>query len=74
MTVAALQHPELFQVQSLGGDVETTGELTAGSTVFDRRVSPEWRGNMEVALEIDPMAIMDVVLRSLAEAAKQTRD
>ncbi len=74
VTVAALQHPELFQVQSLGGDVETTGELTAGSTVFDRRVSPEWRGNMEVALEIDPMAIMDVVLRSLAEAAKQTRD
>jgi len=29
---------------------------------------------MEVALEVDPAAIMDVILRGLHEAAQATRD
>ena len=74
VAVAALAHPELFPIQTLGGDVETTGELTLGATVFDRRPHAEWRSNMEVALEVDPVPVLDVILRSLAEAAEQTKD
>jgi inosine-uridine nucleoside N-ribohydrolase len=69
--VAAL-HPELFGTHDLNGDVETSGELTTGVTVFDRRESSHSRGNIEVALEVDTAAVADCVVRGLAEAGKQT--
>lgn len=69
--VAAL-HPELFGSHDLAGDVETSGELTTGVTVFDRRESSHTRGNMEVALEVDAPAVADCVVRGLIEAGKQT--
>jgi inosine-uridine nucleoside N-ribohydrolase len=62
--------PELFTTQRLAGDVETTGELTSGATVFDRRGAPQWRANMDVAVEIDAAAVTDSIMRSLADAAK----
>ena len=69
--VAAL-HPELFGTHDLAGDVETSGELTAGVTVFDRRETFRSRGNIEVALEVDAAATADCIVRGLAEAGKQT--
>ena len=69
--VAAL-NPELFGTHDLHGDVETSGELTTGVTVFDRRESSRPRGNMEVALEVDAAGTADCVVRGLAEAGKQT--
>lgn len=69
--VAAL-HPELFGTHDLNGDVETSGELTTGVTVFDRRESSHSRGNIEVALEVDAAAVADCIVRGLAEAGKQT--
>jgi inosine-uridine nucleoside N-ribohydrolase len=69
--VAAL-HPELFGTHDLAGDVETSGELTAGVTVFDRRETSRSRGNIEVALEVDAAATADCIVRGLAEAGKQT--
>lgn len=62
--VAAL-HPELFVTEEIAGDVETRGELTAGSTIFDRRSAPSWRPNMEVALDVEAPAVMDCILRGL---------
>jgi inosine-uridine nucleoside N-ribohydrolase len=69
--VAAL-HPELFGTHDLDGDVETSGELTTGATVFDRRESSRPRGNMEVALEVDAAAAADCIVRGLAEAGRLT--
>lgn len=66
VAVVAATHPELFTTQHLGGDVEVSGELTAGATILDRRRPPEWRGNMHVALEVDAVPVMDAILRALA--------
>jgi purine nucleosidase len=66
--VAAL-HPELFTTEALPGDVETDGILTKGFTVFDRRRITDDQPNMDVATEVDAAAVVDCVLRGLAEAA-----
>ena len=52
----------------MAGDVETSGELTAGATVFDRRRVPAWRHNMEVAVSTDASAVIDQIVRSLVGA------
>jgi purine nucleosidase len=65
--VAAL-HPELFQMTEMAGDVELSGELTRGATIFDRRQNRQWQPNMEVACEADTSAVMDCVLRGLGAA------
>ena len=70
--MTALLHPELFRTEDLSGDVETTGELTTGMTVFDRRPNASHRTDMEVALEIDPAAVADAIVRGLADAGRQT--
>jgi purine nucleosidase len=65
--VAAL-NPELFTTETLPGDVETDGVLTTGMTVFDRRRIPDGQSNMDVAVDVDVAAVVDCVLRSLADA------
>ncbi|MDP6466498.1 MAG: nucleoside hydrolase [Pirellulaceae bacterium] len=57
--------PELFGTEEIAGDVEISGHLTEGATVFDRRVNPIWRNNMEVALTVDATAAKDCVVRGL---------
>jgi non-specific riboncleoside hydrolase len=66
VAVVALTNPELFEMAEMHGDVECSGELTAGTTIFDRR--PTYRGprNMDVAKEIDVAAVTDCILRGLA--------
>ncbi len=70
--VLAAVQPELFETEELAGDVETSGELTRGATVFDRRPRRDWRNNMEVALEVDESAIVDCILRGLKYAGEKT--
>lgn len=72
VAVAAAVHPELFTTTELSGDVEISGDLTLGATVFDRRPNCRTRGDMEVALETDTNAVADCVVRSLSEAGRQT--
>jgi inosine-uridine nucleoside N-ribohydrolase len=72
VVIAAVLHPELFRTEDLPGDVETTGEITTGMTVFDRRPNPPHRAGIEVALEIDTVAVTDCIVRGLAEAGRQT--
>ena len=69
VALCAVTNPELFTTEFLAGDVETSGQLTSGMTVFDRRPHPEWRRNIEVALDCDVEAVRDVILRSLTSAA-----
>lgn len=65
-------NPELFETEEMAGDVETSGELTRGATVFDRRERKEWRNNMEVAVSVDEVAISDCIVRGLKFAGQNT--
>lgn len=68
VALAAVVHPELFEIEMVAADVELSGELTTGMTVFDRRAMPEWRPNMHVAVSVDVAGVQDYILRSLAAA------
>lgn len=68
--IMAAIHPELFETRDMAGDVEIHGELTAGTTVFDRRPEFRPRANMEVAVEVDTIAVRDAVVRGLAGIGK----
>jgi inosine-uridine nucleoside N-ribohydrolase len=72
VTLAAVLHPELFRTEELTGDVETVGELTTGMTIFDRRIVAQHRADIEVALEVDTAAVIDTIVRGLADAGRQT--
>ena len=72
VTMLAAIHPELFETQEMAGDVETSGELTVGATVFDRRQTPRWRINMEVATSVDAAAVEDGMLRCLRVAGQRS--
>ncbi len=65
--VAAL-HPELFEVELAAADIELSGELTTGATVFDRRRTREWRTNIAVATQVDAAAVRDHILRGITAA------
>lgn len=72
VAMAAVLQPELFRTEELTGDVETTGDLTTGMTIFDRRLVAQHRADMEVALEIEAAAVTDTIVRGLTEAGRQT--
>ena len=69
VTYIAAVHPELFSMKEACGKVETTGDLTRGMTVFDRRRVPEWGPNMEVATFIQKDDILTRVIGGLHHAA-----
>jgi purine nucleosidase len=71
--VAAL-HPELFEVELAAADIELSGELTTGATVFDRRRIREWRTNLAVATKVDVAAARDYILRGIATAGETSAD
>ena len=71
VTLMAALHPELFTIEEMAGDVEITGELTAGMTVFDRRRVPVWRRNMGVAQHLREREVVDAILRGIRGAAQR---
>ncbi|MEO1615520.1 MAG: nucleoside hydrolase [Planctomycetota bacterium] len=71
-TIAAVLEPELFEWREMAGRVETEGQLTRGMSVFDRRLRPEWKPNMEVALTADVDAVKGLVCRGLKYAGQLT--
>lgn len=66
--VLAASQPSLFTTELMYGDVETTGELTFGATVFDRRSRPDRQPNLEVATNVDADAARDALLTGLGRA------
>jgi purine nucleosidase len=72
VATAAVLDPSLFEYVEMSGDVETRGELTLGTTVFDRRHNPQWRPNMDVALRTDPEKVIACIMNSLALAGSAT--
>jgi purine nucleosidase len=72
VALVAATDRNLFELKQMAGDVEVSGELTRGATVFDRRRLPAWRPNTEVAVAVDSVAVTDCILRGLTEAARAT--
>lgn len=72
VTLVAATNPELFERAPVVADVETSGELTAGMLVLDRRQVRQQRPNADLLVSCDPPAVRDCVLRSLATAAAAT--
>ena len=66
--------PRMFEVETVAGDVELSGELTTGATVFDRRRNREWRTNLAVATKVDVAAARDCILRGIAAAGDASAD
>ncbi len=71
IALTQLVRPELFQTTFVAGDVETSGELTQGATVFDRRVRPQWKPNIDVVTRIEPQQVMRYVIDALHQAARR---
>jgi len=67
--VAAVQ-PELFQTEMATCDVETSGGLTTGMSVFDRRPNQNQTHNLAVAVGVDEVSVMDSIMRGIDQAAK----
>ncbi len=72
LPILMLVEPMLFTWEEMAGDVETTGELTRGTTVFDKRVPRQWRTNMEVAVSVDVEAATDVFYNCLKFVAQDS--
>lgn len=65
VAVAAAACPDLFTTEPMSGDVETSGELTVGATVFDRRPMTDARPNMDVAVDVNVAAVSEYLLDRL---------
>ncbi len=72
LPILALVEPMLFEWNEMAGDVEISGELTRGATIFDQRPHRQWRENMEVAVSIDAEAARDAFYNCLKFAARHT--
>lgn len=68
VAVIAALHPELLITEPLFCDVETSGELTYGATILDRRQVSLNQPNMDVIFELDVNAALDGILRGLQQA------
>ncbi len=71
VALMAVCYPELFTTEEMAGDVETLGELTTGTTLFDRRRVPAWRHNMDVAVDIQTEVVIEAIIRGLNGAAQR---
>lgn len=70
---AAAMEPDLFELELSAGDVELSGELTTGATVFDRRRVRQWRANMAVVTKVDISGVRRYLLRRLSEAGEASK-
>ena len=63
--------PALFVTEEMSGDIETKGELTVGTTVFDRRRHRKGRTNVDVVTQFDATAVKDCIVRMLDQPAQR---
>ena len=68
VALLAITEPELFEMESMAGDVEVQGELSAGVTVFDRRPNRAWQKNMDVTCTVDATVARQRIIKSLVNA------
>ncbi len=63
--VAYLINPDLFETMKCHVDIETKGEFTTGATVADMHHVLKKEKNVEVVLDIDREAFIDLLIKSL---------
>jgi purine nucleosidase len=73
VALVSVIHPELFDRTAIVADVETTGELTTGMLVIDRRQIKTSRPNADLLTACDTTAVIDCVLRGLDAAGAATK-
>jgi inosine-uridine nucleoside N-ribohydrolase len=69
VALACVTQPQLFERQLMSVDVELGGDLTRGTTVFDRRGVRRWQTNIDVVTHVDVQGIIDYVTRLLRAAS-----
>jgi inosine-uridine nucleoside N-ribohydrolase len=69
VALAAVARPNLFTTSPMAVDVETSGELTRGMTIFDRRGVAQWQTNIDVACEVDGQGIVDYLTSVVSSAS-----
>jgi len=68
VALCAITQPQLFQREPMCVDVELSGELTRGMTVFDRRGIAKWQTNIEVVTGVDIQGVLDYMTRIIRTA------
>lgn len=68
VALCAIAQPQLFQREAMSVDVELSGELTRGMTVFDRRGIAKWQTNIEVLTGVDIQGVLDYMTRIIRSA------
>lgn len=63
VALAAVSQTRLFEREAMMIDVETSGELTRGMTVFDRRGVSQWQTNIDVMCDVDAQGVLDYLAR-----------
>lgn len=61
--LAMITQPQLFRLERMAVDVELTGDLTRGETLFDRRRFFQCPTNASVAVEVDAQGVLDYFTR-----------
>ena len=74
VALLAFLEADLFETESMAGDVEIAGELSRGMTLFDRRSPAEWRPNVEVARAVHESDLRDRFLLRLKRASNRFTD
>jgi inosine-uridine nucleoside N-ribohydrolase len=72
VALAAATNPELFERETVTADVETTGELTSGMLVVDRRPGIQRGPNADLLVACNAEAVRDCIIRGMARAAAST--
>ncbi|MCP4513484.1 MAG: hypothetical protein GY826_44600, partial [Fuerstiella sp.] len=70
VALAVAAKAESFSVEALRGEVETSGELTRGMTVIDRRQVVTGQSNLDLVSSIDEHGVVDYFSRSFRRAAR----
>lgn len=65
VALAAVTQPRLFERESMSVDVEVSGQLTRGMTVFDRRGTRQWQTNLDALTSVDTQGVLDYFTRQV---------
>jgi len=68
MAIAALSLPQALTVHPYHVDVETQGELTRGVSVVDARPNSKSKPNVDLATDVDVLAVRDYIFETLRRA------
>ena len=69
VALAAIRHRRLFDTERFSAAIETSGDLTRGMVVFDRRSTAPEQPNVDVATHLDSQGVRDYLMSLVKLAA-----